>query len=129
MKKVFSGILALFLCLSVCGCWPLFIGVGALGGYAISKDTIQGEVAQDVGSVWGAAIKVSEITGIIRAEDRTKGTLAVEVDRNNVNIRIEELTKNTVRLRVSARTKYLLPNINLAQKIYIKISREFSAIK
>ncbi len=129
MKNIFSVLVVLFLCLSISGCLPLFIGVGALGGYAVSKDTIQGEVAQDVGTVWGAAIKVSEITGIIRAEDRTKGTLAVEVDRNNVNIRIEELTKNTVRLRVSARTKYLLPNIDLAQKIYIKINKEISAIK
>jgi hypothetical protein len=126
MKKVINYFAVTLLCLNLAGCWPVILGVGAVGGYAISRDTIQGETDKDIGSVWGAAIKVSEVMGIIRAEDRSKGTLATEVDRNNVNIKVEELTKTTVRLRVSCRNKYLLPNISLAQKIYTKIIQQTS---
>jgi hypothetical protein len=126
MKKIVSYLVVIMLCANLAGCWPVILGVGAVGGYAISRDTIQGETDKDIGSVWGAAIKVSEVMGIIRAEDRSKGTLAVEVDRNNVNIKVEELTKTTVRLRVSVRNKYLLPNISLAQKMYTKIIQQIS---
>lgn len=126
MKKIVSYLVVIMLCANLAGCWPVILGVGAVGGYAISRDTIQGETDKDIGSVWGAAIKVSEVMGIIRDEDRSKGTLAVEVDRNNVNIKVEELTKTTVRLRVSVRNKYLLPNISLAQKMYTKIIQQIS---
>jgi len=119
-------ILILLLSLGISGCVPLIIGASAVGGYAVSKDTIQGDTDNDFASVWDAAMDVADIMGTIKVEDRTKGAIALTIDRNNVNIKIIELTKACTRLRVSCRTKYLLPNINLAQKVFVKTVQQLN---
>ncbi|MFH1269651.1 MAG: hypothetical protein ABIH75_01150, partial [Candidatus Omnitrophota bacterium] len=74
MKKI-KLFLILFLLVSISGCAPLIIGgaVGALGGYAVSKDTIQGETDRSYDSLWAAAYTVSKIRGEIKYDDKMKG--------------------------------------------------------
>ncbi len=122
MKK---NIILLF-CLVFSGCMPLIIGASALGGYAISKDTIQGEVDNTFNTAWDAAIRVADIMGVIKVEDKEKGAIALTIGSNNVNIKVIDLTRATSRLRVSARTRYLIPNITLAQKVFIKIIQQLA---
>ena len=109
------------------GCAPLIIGgaVGVLGGYAISKDTIQGEADKDYDLLWQAASTVASIKGKITTEDKTKGYLESRVNSSRVRIQIIRLTKATTQLSVSAR-KWGLPNISLAQEIFIKILEQAS---
>ena len=108
------------------GCVPFFVGsaVGALGGYAISRNTIQGETDKDYDALWEAAVNVAKIRGSIKTEDKTQGYLELEANSSRAAIRIFRLTKSTNRLKVSARTKLGLPNIKLAQDIFVKIYQQ-----
>jgi len=124
MKKIMLFIIPCIL-LSALGCAPLIVGgaVGALGGYAVSKDTIQGETDKSYDSLWKSALMVSNIRGQIKFEDRLKGYIELEAESSKVYIRLVRLTVTTNRLRVSAR-KYHFPNLNLAQDIYVKIMEQ-----
>jgi hypothetical protein len=118
LKILFS--LFLICCLFLSGCIFVIAGVGALGGYAISKDTIQGETEKSFESLWGTSLDVLSIMGIVYTEHESKGIIEAKIGASDVKVVIEELTARTARLRVSAR-KYLLPDISLAQRLYIKI--------
>ena len=125
MKKRITLLLA---CAAMClnsGCAPLILGgaAGALGAYAISKDTIEGESDRPYKSLWDAAYKVSKIRGTISQEDDTRGYLELNADASKVDIRLIRLTHATTRIRISAR-KHHLPNLNLAQELFIKIMEE-----
>jgi len=111
--------------LSILGCAPLIVGgaVGALGGYAVSKDTIQGETDKSYDSLWNSALMVGKVRGQIKYEDRPKGYIELEAESSKVYIRLIRLTAATTRLRVSAR-RYHLPNLNLAQDIFVKIMEQ-----
>lgn len=127
MRRIlFSFILLLVLFINVTGCMPLIVGgtVGALGGYAISKDTIQGETDKSYNSLWDAALQVSRIRGIIKQENSARGYIELVADSSRVWIKLIRLTQVTTRLRVSSRNKYRLPNIALAQDIFVKIIEE-----
>lgn len=115
-----------FAFLSITGCVaPLIIGAaaGGLGAYAVSKDTVQGETDKSYDSLWNSALMVSKIRGNIKQEDNTRGYIELEADANRVYIRLIRLTRATTKLRVSAR-KYHLPNIDLAQDIFVKIMEQ-----
>ena len=116
------------LSISSFGCIPLIVGgaVGALGGYAISKDSIQGETDKGYNTIWDAAKTVAKIKGTIKTEDKTKGYLELEVNSSKVKVRLIQLTKATTRLRVSARNALGLPDIDLAQDIFVKILEQAS---
>jgi hypothetical protein len=109
--------------LGTLGCAPLIIGgaVGAVGGYAISKDTIQGETDKNFDSLWESALNVSRIRGEIKYDDKTKGYIELQAESSKVYIRLTRLTAATTRIRVSAR-KYHFPNMSLAQDIFVKIT-------
>lgn len=122
VKKI-AVFLIPFIALGILGCAPLIIGgaVGAVGGYAISKDTIQGETDKDYDSLWEAALTVGKISGEIKYENKMKGYIELEAESSKVYIRLIKLTVATTRLKVSAR-KYHFPNMSLAQDIFVKIT-------
>lgn len=113
------------LTLNVLGCVPLVVGgaAGALGAYAVTKDTIQGETDKPYDALWNAANMVSRIRGKIKDEDSTKGYIELETESGHVWIRLIRLTRATTRLKISAR-KYHLPNLDLAQDMFVKIMEE-----
>ena len=118
------GLIAL-LAGSVClasGCVFLVIGgVGALGGYAISPDTIEGTVeGRNSQDAWTAAVDVISIMGIIDEKNEVAGTLIARVQGAHITITIVEPINDTVKIRVKAR-KGMMPKIKLAQDIYGKI--------
>lgn len=126
MKDIARYLLILFFLVNLTGCVPLIIGsaVGALGGYAISKDTVQGETDKPYEALWESSLMVSRIRGTIQQEDYTKGYIVLEAEgKSQVWIKLVRLTQATTRVRVSAR-KYHLPNIELAQDIFVKIIEE-----
>ncbi len=111
-------------CFLLSGCVPLIIGgVGVLGGYAISKDTIGAETDKKVEDLWQASKDVVSIMGIVKKVDEDAKILEANVYGSSVVVRIERLTDVTNRLRVKAR-KLMMPNIGLAQKIFVKIMQK-----
>jgi len=123
VKKItFSILLVLFLSCGLAGCVPLIVGgaVGAVGGYAVSKDTIQGDSDIPYDSLWNGAIRVAQIRGKIRKEDMNAGIIQADMESSIVWIKLSRLTQASTRIRVSAR-KYHFPNLALAQDVYVKI--------
>ena len=125
MKKITAFFIFSLLLLNILGCAPLIIGaaVGAVGGYAVSKDTVQGETDKPFDAFWNSALMVSRIRGVVKLEDYEKGYIELEVKPSKVWIRLIRLTQAATRIRVSAR-KYHLPDLELAQDIYVKIMEQ-----
>jgi hypothetical protein len=125
MKKTIGFLLVAFILFTTQGCVPLVVGaaVGGVGGYAASKDTIQGETDKPYEILWDAAVKVSKIRGTVKQEDVQSGCIYLDTDSGRVWIRLIRLTRTANRIRISAR-KMHLPNMDLAQDIYTKIMQE-----
>ncbi len=126
MKKIILFVsLFPFVLMNMLGCVPLLIGaaIGGVAVYAVSKDTVQGDTDKPYDTLWSAALRVCKIRGAIKQEDSTKGCIELETGQSRVYIRLIRLTRAAVRLKVSAR-KFNLPNINLAQDIFVKIIEE-----
>ncbi|MCM8796118.1 MAG: DUF3568 domain-containing protein [Candidatus Omnitrophica bacterium] len=122
MTKGLIALLLIFLMLVNLGCVALVAGtaIGAVGAYAVSKDTIQGDTDKSYDSLWNASLSVSKIRGTIKQEDPLRGYIELETDTGRVWIRVIRLTRATTRLRVSARRLHF-PHINLASDIFVKI--------
>ena len=107
----------------ISGCVPLIVGagVGAIGGYAISKDTIQGDTDKSYDSLWDAVLIVCKNRGIIREEGGQRGYIRADIEGSRVEIRLIRLTQVSNRIRIKSRNKFNFPNINLAQDLYTKI--------
>lgn len=117
-------LLAPFVLVNIYGCWFLVGGaVGAAGAYALSKDAAWGDTDKPYDILWNSALTVSRYRGVIKQEDYTRGYIQLESDASQVHIRLVRLTQATTRLKVSAR-KHRLPNLNLAQDIFVKIMDE-----
>ncbi len=112
-----------FIILQLAGCAPVLIATGVMGGYAISKDTIQGETDKNYDALWSSALTISKIRGNVKYEDSTRGCIELEVESSKVDIRLIRLTQATTRLRVKAR-RYHFPNLSLAEDIFMKIVEE-----
>ena len=126
MKKLAAFcVMVSFLFISIAGCAPLIVGalVGGVGGYAISNDTMQGESDTPYDTLWNAAERISKVRGKLKREDMTRGVIELEADSSKVTIQLVRLTRATTRLKVSAH-KYYLPNLKLAQDIFMKIMEE-----
>ena len=126
MKKtaLFYFLFPLFI-LSMSGCVALVVGgaVGALGGYAVSNDTIQADSDKPYEQLWNASLNVTRIRGAIRQEDAVRGYLEADIEKTKVWIRLSRLTQATTRVRISCR-KYHFPNLGLAQDLFLKIMEE-----
>jgi len=123
MKKWILSFCAMPL-IAVClaGCIPLIIGgaVGALGGYAISKDTIQADTDKPYDSLWDAAETLAKLRGSVKKTNPVSGYLELQIEASKVYMRLIRMTPTVTRIRISAR-KYHLPNLDLAQDLFVKL--------
>ncbi|MCX5708508.1 MAG: hypothetical protein NTY14_06020 [Candidatus Omnitrophica bacterium] len=125
MKKLLTlFVLIPFLVTGLSGCIPVFLmAVGGVGVYAVSKDTIQGDTDTPYEAIWDSALKVARIRGTVLQEDFNRGYIEVNAKPNKIWIQFVRVTTTATKIRVSAR-KYKLPNIDLAQEVFIKIIEE-----
>ncbi|TAN59855.1 hypothetical protein EPN16_06390 [bacterium] len=121
----FKLFILIILSLSLSGCLMMWIGAGAAGGYALGRDYIQGDTDKNFDSVYDSAVNIAEGMGIIqsRFSNPSLGKIRASVGSSRVDILIERLTLETVRLRVKSR-KNLMPNLELAQRIYNNILQQ-----
>ena len=106
------------------GCIFIVAGsVGAVGGYAITRDTIQGEYDANYSRAWKSALEVSSILGRVVTKDTTKGAIDAEVDKAKIKIEITQLTPEAIRLKVKAR-KGIFPRLGTAEKVFVKIVQQ-----
>ena len=104
------------------GCVYLVIGgVGALGGYVISPDTVEGILTnKDRDRVWDSTVEVASVMGIIQDRNESGGVLITKVQGTKVTITIVQTSSSTVKVTVKAR-KAFLPKIGVAEEVYTKI--------
>lgn len=103
----------------------MWIGAGAAGGYALGRDYIQGDTDKSFEGMFDTALNILEGMGTIqsRFSNPSMGNIRAAVGSSRVDILIERLTLKTVRLRVKSR-KNLMPNLELAQRIYNNILQQ-----
>lgn len=127
MKKILFFLLSIsFITTTLSGCAAVVAGtaIGAAGGYAASKDTIQGDTDKPYDSLWNTSQDVARSRGTIKEDNYTKGTIKlVASDSSLVWIKLIRMTRATTRLRVSSR-RFHLPKLELAQELYTKIMDE-----
>ncbi len=120
-KKLIAVISGITACLFLCGCFYVVLGgIAAVGGYAVSQDTIQGETEKGFDSVWYTAVNTLSIMGLNNSQSRELGKITAVINGAKVTVNVMQLTPSTIRLKVKAR-KSLFPSITNAQNIYIKI--------
>jgi len=122
--KFFHIFLAAFLCVFSSGClWLVVGGAGAVGGYAISRDTFEGVSSKGQAELLSSAHKVLSIMGMITEERPKDGEIKATVYGNHVVVDVIQINLTTSKLRVKAR-KNLLPSIGIAQEVYTKIMNQ-----
>ena len=120
-KNFLTILLCAFLAISFSGCVYLVVGtVGALGGYVVSPDTVEGITANNKDSLWDSAVNVVSIMGLIEDQQKSSGIMIAKVNGAKVTITIMPLNQSTVKLSVKARST-LLPKISVAQDVFVKI--------
>ena len=117
--KSLLGISLLAVCLN--GCVYLAIGgVGALGGYIVSPDTVEGLAESGTGQVWDTAVEVVSIMGLVESKNEAGGVIKARISGASVTVMVLEMSSSSVKLSVKAR-KHYLPKISLAQDVFVKI--------
>ncbi len=95
-------------------------GVGALGGYIVSPDTVEGVIEGEYAAVWQTIIDITSIMGKIEEKHDQEGSLLSIINGAKVEIGLLQLDDDSLRLRIKAR-KAFFPRISIAQDIYVKI--------
>ncbi len=109
---------------SMSGCIYLVVGgIGALGGYVISPDTVEGLTENDMAAVWDAAIEIVSIMGVILEEHEDGGILLAKINGAKVSITMTPISQTTIKLNVKARS-YHFPKISVAQDVFVKIMKQ-----
>lgn len=122
-RAVFGKFFAIFLFFAVAlnGCVFLVAGgVGAVGGYAVTRDTLQGEYDAQAAHAWKAAVEACGMLGVVTLRDSNRGIVEATVDRAKVKITITQITPEAVRIKVKAR-KGIFPRLGTAEKVFVKI--------
>jgi hypothetical protein len=119
-KNVIMIVLLISSVFSYSGCVVLIAGgLGAVGGYAVSPDTVEGIVDREYLEVWDAAVEVVGIMGTIDDKDEKAGYMLARINGAKVEINILQFTKSNVQMRVKAR-KTFFPKISVAQEVFVK---------
>jgi len=95
-------------------------GAGAVGGYAVTRDTFEGVSSKGQEELLTAAHKVLTIMGTITEENLKDGQIKARVNGNRVTVQVIQINLTTSKLRVKARNA-LFPRIGVAQEVYTKI--------
>lgn len=127
MKRLRS--LSLFLAFGVSlmtlsGCVALVAcSVGAVGGYAITRDTMQGEYDANYSKAWKSSLKVCGDLGIIVSRNAGQGTIEATVESAKVKVQITQITPEAIKVKVKAR-KGIFPRLGTAERVFVKIVQQ-----
>ena len=103
------------------GCVYLAIGgVGALGGYIVSPDTVEGLAESGTAQVFDTAVEIVSIMGLVESKNEAGGVIKARINGASVTVVIMEMSSSSAKLSVKVR-KHYLPKISLAQDVFVKI--------
>ena len=117
------ALLSAGLILIASGCGVVVIaGLGALGGYAISSDTVEGVVGYSESEIFASAGDVLSIMGTVSEQSKGMGRIEANLSGVRVTVDVIPQSKVSTKLKVKAR-KWILPKLNVAQDVYMKTVR------
>lgn len=118
-------VLTLLFPLLFSGCVYLIVGgIGAVGGYIVSPDTVEGTTEMDAATTWSAAVEVVSVMGLIDEENEEGGMILATINGTKVTIILVSISQTATKVTVKARKAYL-PRISLAQDVFVKIMSHF----
>lgn len=121
IKKILTMVMLIPLLFMHSGCFYLVVGgIGAVGGYIVSPDTVEGVSEEKEGVVWDMAMETISIMGLIDEKDEATGMILATVHGAKITVTVTPLGESTTKLTVKARKAYL-PRISLAQDVFVKI--------
>ena len=100
----------------------VLLAFGAVGGYAISKDSVTMDLDRPMEHIWNACVEETRHQGAVKRLDPKNGRLDAQIQQASVVVTVEQLTPATVRVVIRAR-RNLLPRIEVAQRLAIGIAR------
>lgn len=105
------------------GCAPLLVATGAVGGYAVSKDSVTVDLDRSWDRVWEISLQEAKRLGHVKRENRENGRIDARIQKTDVVLTLQQLTPKTVRVVIHAR-KYLLPHVETAQRLGVAIANQ-----
>jgi hypothetical protein len=96
---------------------------GAVGGYMVSPDTVEGTTARSFTEVWDAAYEITGIMGRIESQNQNTGQIVATVNGAQITVTMMNLNTSSTKLSVKAR-KALMPKVDVAQDVYTKIIKQ-----
>ncbi len=106
----------------LCGCAPILVGAGAVGGYAISRDTIKNTFDLEASHVYRVSREVVGELGLIVGEDQAHGRIQADVQGTKVTVTVSPVSERSVELKVSARRNVIFPKVDIANTVYNRIA-------
>ena len=120
-KTLFPLLFVSLLTVPLSGCVYLAIGAaGVVGGYVVSPDTVQGQVARSRDEAWDSAKEIIGIMGQVIQENQPGSELIAMISGTKVTVTLVAVNVSTTKLSVKAR-KSFMPKIDVAQDVYTKI--------
>lgn len=124
--RLHQNVLALFsafMILTGTGCGIVVVaGLGALGGYVISPDAVEGIVGYSESELFSSAVDVVSIMGTITEQSKGIGHITANLSGVKVTVDVLPQSKSSTKLRVKAR-KWIFPKMAIAQDVYMKTIR------
>lgn len=118
------SLLSAGLIFSACGCGVVVIaGLGALGGYVVSPDSVEGIVGYSETELFASAKDILSVMGTITEETKSLGQLTATINGVTVTVNVIPQSKTSTKLKVKSR-KWGFPKIAIAQDVYMKIVRQ-----
>lgn len=124
LRARFFPALLLMLTMGLSGCVFLIVAsAGAVGGYAITRDTIQGEYDARFSDAWKASVDVCSLLGMVTLKDSSRGILEASVERAKIKVEVTQITPEAIRVKVKAR-KGFFPRLGTAEKVFVRIVQQ-----
>ena len=117
MKKITMICIGILTIVSLAGCAPLMLTLGAAGTAAVSVDTIRLERNVEYNRAWEAVIRVLEDQQAeIETNDKEKGLIKATVEYSEISINIAQMESRPTAMDITVRRKGL-PNLKLADQL------------
>ena len=126
-QKTLMNVLLIAMTFAFNGCIYLVVGgVGALGGYVVSPDTVEGMITnENFDDIWDAVVEVVSVMGFVQERNDGGGILIAKVQGTKVTVSMMRLSDSAIKVSVKAR-KAFMPKVQVAQEVYMKIIKYIS---
>jgi len=124
MKKLTISIINIIILVSVCGCAPLLLTLGAAGTAAVSMDTIRLERNVDYDQAWTATIAtLKEHDAVLKTEDKRNGIIKAMLDQSDISIKIAKIESRPTAIDIKSRRKGI-PDLKTADFLSEQINAQ-----